>query len=67
MKTNSNEIKVSYRHEAFVLGLETDKEKILVKDFGGFGKDMGDVEVTYNPIFWNNFSLPPETAFYKKV
>ncbi|MEC3906548.1 carboxypeptidase-like regulatory domain-containing protein [Tamlana sp. 2201CG12-4] len=66
LEVDSKAIKVSYRHEMFVLGLQTDKRKIKVKDFGGYGNDMGDVEVRYNPDFWNSFSLPPETAFYKK-
>lgn len=27
---------------------------------------MGDIPVKYNPDFWSSFSMPPETAFYKK-
>lgn len=66
LNTTSNKVPVSYRHEAFVLGLETNKKKIKVGNFEGYKKDMGDIEVKYNPSFWNNFSIPPETAFYKK-
>lgn len=67
LKIRSNKIKLSYRHEVFVLGIENDKEIMnLVKDFGGYGNDMGDVKVKYDAVFWSNLSLPPETAFFKK-
>ena len=56
---------VSYRHEAIVLGVHTD-EKMKVKNKGRYGKDTGDVEAKYNPVFWSNLNLPPETIFYKK-
>lgn len=66
LQTNSNKVPVSYRHEAFVIGLETNKKKIKVGNYEGYKKDMGDIDIKYNPNFWNNFSIPPETAFYKK-
>lgn len=66
LQTTSNKVPVSYRHEVFVLGVETNKKKIKVGNYEGYKKDMGDIDVKYNPNFWNNFSLPPETAFYKK-
>jgi hypothetical protein len=28
---------------------------------------MADVNLPYNPTFWGNLSLPPDTAFYKKI
>ncbi len=65
LRTTSNKVKVSYRHEAFVLGVETDKKKIKVGNYEGYKKDMGDLEVNYNAEFWTTISLPPETAFYK--
>ena len=29
-------------------------------------KDMSLYDVAYNKSFWHNFSLPPETDYYKK-
>ncbi|WP_187388369.1 carboxypeptidase-like regulatory domain-containing protein [Seonamhaeicola marinus] len=66
LNTSSDKVPVSYRHEAFVLGVETNKKKIKIGNYEGYKKDMGDIEIKYNPNFWNNFSIPPETAFYKK-
>ncbi|WP_299553335.1 carboxypeptidase-like regulatory domain-containing protein [Seonamhaeicola sp.] len=66
LQTNASKVKASYRHEVFVLGVETDKKKIKVGNYEGYRNDMGDMDVKYNPDFWNNFSNPPETAFYKK-
>ncbi len=60
-------ILVSYRHEAFVLGLQTQKEKIRIKKDLGYGTDMGDLNVDYHSEFWKNISLPPETKFFKKI
>lgn len=67
LKLNSRKVKASYRHEVFVLGIETDKKKTKMKDFGGEGTDMGDLKIPYHEAFWKNLSLPPETAFYKKI
>jgi len=60
-------IKIAYRHEVFVLGLETDKNKINVNNFGGYGIDIGDVEVPYNEQFWKSFAMPPDTEFFKRI
>lgn len=66
LKTDKNKVKVSYRHELYILGIETNKKKIDIGNYEGYKKDMGDIDIKYNPNFWNNFSMPPETAFYKK-
>ncbi len=63
---NTNKVDVSYRHEVFVLGIETDKKKRKVVDYGGYGTDMGDLKVAYNPEFWSTLSIPPESEFFKK-
>ena len=67
MKLKQPQMNVSYRHELFVLGIETDKKNMKMKSFGGYDSDMGDIEIPYNQTFWRNFSLPPETEFYKKI
>ena len=66
LNTKAEKIQVSYSHEVYVLGVETNKDKMNFKSFGGWGIDIGDVDITYNPVFWNNFSIPPATKFYKK-
>lgn len=66
MGVNTKSVKASYRHEAFVLGIETDRKKINVGNIEGYKIDMGDIPVKYDPTFWDNFSMPPETEFYRK-
>lgn len=56
----------SYRHEAFVLGIETNNKKIKVGNEEGYRIDMDDIPVKYNEAFWENLSMPPETEFYRK-
>lgn len=58
--------KMTYRLEAFVYNVETDKKKIKVRSFGG-DKDMGSQELQYHPEFWENLSMPPDTKFFKKI
>ncbi len=57
---------LQYKSEAFVLNVETDKKKIKVVPYG-IEKDVNDLEVKYDPNFWNNLSMPPDTKFYKKI
>jgi len=66
LNTDAKKIKVSYKHEAIVLGVETNRKKFNVKNYEGYKKDMGDIEVRYNANFWKNVALPPESEFYKK-
>ena len=63
---NKKTVKASYRHEAFVLGIETNTKKIKVGNAAGYRNDMGDIPVKYNEAFWKNLSIPPETKFYQK-
>ena len=63
---NNKTVKASYRHEAFVLGVETNPKKIKVGNVDGYSNDMGDIPVKYNEAFWKNLSIPPETKFYQK-
>ncbi len=67
LKLKSPKVQTAYRHEVFVTGIESDKKKMKMKSFGGHGQDMGDIKIPYHPEFWANYSLPPETAFYKKI
>ena len=66
MGIDSKSVTASYRHEAFVLGIETDSRKIKVGNEEGYRIDMGDIPVKYNEAFWENLSMPPETEFYRK-
>lgn len=64
----TSQIRIGIRHEALVLGIRTDKKQFTIKDYvEEHDKEMGDVKIPYNPNFWKNLSLPPDTAFYKKI
>jgi len=67
LKLKSPYISHAYRHEAIVLGVITDKKKITAKGYEEFDKDLSEIELPYDPKFWSNFSLPPDTNFYKKI
>ena len=59
-------VPVEFRHELFVVGLKENK-----KDFDKCvetleRKDMSLYKIPYNDLFWKNFSLPPETSYFKK-
>ena len=58
--------KMTYRLEAFVYDVETDKKKIDVRSFGG-DTDMGSIDLPYHPEFWKSLSMPPDTKFFKKI
>ncbi|WP_299554249.1 carboxypeptidase-like regulatory domain-containing protein [Seonamhaeicola sp.] len=58
--------KMTYRLEAFVYNIETDKKKIRVVPYGG-DTDMGSLELPYHPDFWSNLSMPPDTKFFKRI
>ena len=58
-------VPVEFRHELFVVGIKENK-----KDFNKFNetlekKDMSLYKIPYNEFFWKNFSLPPETNYFK--
>jgi hypothetical protein len=36
-----------------------------VKNNLSVGKDIGDYNIAYQPNFWNNINLPPDSKFYK--
>lgn len=62
-------VSMAYRHEMFVLGLETNKNKIDVKAniiMDDPIKDIGNIVKPYNPTFWDNFAIPPATKFHTK-
>jgi len=60
-------ISTAYRHEAFVLGIITDKKKFTAQGYDEHDKEMGQIKLPYHPVFWANLSLPPDTAFYIKI
>tara|TARA_B110000967_G_scaffold60825_1_gene62483 strand:+ start:511 stop:1677 length:1167 start_codon:yes stop_codon:yes gene_type:complete len=66
LKLEEDEIKLSYRHEAIILGIETDRKKIRVSENIKLGKDIGDYNLKYDPQFWETVSLPPDSKFYKE-
>jgi len=58
-------VPVEFRHELFVVGIKENK-----KDFNKFNetlekKDMSLYKIPYDDFFWKNFSLPPETNYFK--
>ncbi|MDO7172406.1 carboxypeptidase-like regulatory domain-containing protein [Mariniflexile sp. AS56] len=64
--TKTKNAKIAVRNEIIVLGIETNKKNIDTEHSDVYRKRMQDVEVKYNSFFWNNFNLPPATAYYKK-
>jgi hypothetical protein len=66
LKTKNKQIKISKRNEVIVLGIETNKKKIKIKNTYLHRIKMEEVKVKYNAGFWNTFSLPPPTKYYKK-
>ncbi|AOR27345.1 conserved hypothetical protein (DUF4480) [Formosa sp. Hel1_33_131] len=66
LKLKEDEIKLSYRHEAIVLGIETNRKKIRVSENIKPGKDIGDYNLKYDSEFWKSVSLPPDSKFYKE-
>ncbi|WP_282135808.1 carboxypeptidase-like regulatory domain-containing protein [Seonamhaeicola maritimus] len=58
--------KMTYRLEAFVYNIETNKKKIKIVPFGG-DTDMGSLDLPYHPNFWGNLSMPPDTKFFKRI
>ncbi|SDX92566.1 CarboxypepD_reg-like domain-containing protein [Lutibacter oricola] len=63
---NTEAEKMTYRLEAFVLNVETDKKKIKVRNYGG-QTDMGSIDLEYHEDFWKNLSMPPDTKFFKRI
>lgn len=66
LNLKNRNVESSYRHEGIVLSIEKDKKKFDVKNTIYERKDIGDYNVKYNPLFWQNIALPPDTKFYKK-
>ncbi len=56
-----------YKTEAFVYGTSNDKKEIREIYPFGDDMDMGIIELPYNPDFWKNLSMPPDTKFYKSI
>lgn len=56
---------VSFRHELIVTEMIQQKQ-----NFDKFDdmeqKDMSLYKIPYNKVFWNNFSVPPKTEYFKK-
>lgn len=65
LKLDSDKIKLSYRHEAVVLGIEYEPKNIKVRHNLSEGVDLGDYDIGYQPEFWKKITLPPDSKFYK--
>lgn len=65
LKLKKNKIKLSYRHEAIVLGIEFERKEIKVRDNILPRIDMGDYKINYKSDFWKGLNLPPNSEFYK--
>lgn len=61
------QVRIGIRHEALVLGMKMNKKEFTAKGYDEHNKNMDDIELPYHPDFWENLSLPPDTAFYKKI
>ncbi|MCL7764002.1 carboxypeptidase-like regulatory domain-containing protein [Polaribacter sp. Z014] len=66
LNTKKNFITESYKHEVYVLGVETKGRDVYDCDYIRTKGDIGDLKVNYNPDFWKTFNMPPNTAFYKQ-
>lgn len=66
LKLKTKNVISSYRHEAIVLHVETDRKKFFVKNSISQNNDMGDYDIKYDADFWRSLSLPPKTKFYNK-
>ena len=64
---NKPQIQSAIRHEAIILGVVTDKKQFTAKGYEEHNKELNEINLPYNPEFWNNLSLPPDTDFYKKI
>ena len=65
LKLKENKIKLSYRHEAIVLGIKFERKEIKVRDNILPRIDMGDYKINYKSDFWKGLNLPPNSEFYK--
>ena len=59
-------VPVEFRHELFVVGIKENKNDFDKFDETLEKKDMSLYKIPYNDFFWKNFSLPPETNYFKK-
>lgn len=66
IKTKKNKVDISYRHEAIVLDVITDKKKMDANGTAITNIDMGDYSLPYHPKFWEELNMPPGSEFYKK-
>lgn len=68
LRKDSNKISATYKHEVFILDIETNKKKAKVRhNFEAETNDMALLEIPYHEEFWNSFNLPPETKYFKKI
>ncbi|TYA69822.1 carboxypeptidase-like regulatory domain-containing protein [Seonamhaeicola marinus] len=61
-------IAATYKHEVFVLDIETNRKKMRVRHQEEAMKtDMADLKVPYNANFWSTFVAPPDTNYFKGI
>lgn len=63
-----NKIQATYKHEVFVLDIETDRKRMRVRHNElAPTTDMADLKVPYKADFWANFVAPPDTNYFKGI
>lgn len=63
-----NKISATYKHEVFVLDIETNKKKMKVRNQPlAHTTDMADLKIKYHQEFWKNFVSPPDTKYFKQI
>ncbi|TYA78774.1 carboxypeptidase-like regulatory domain-containing protein [Seonamhaeicola marinus] len=63
---NTPVINSHFKGEAFLYNVITNKKDIKVVPYG-INVDAHLIDLPYNPSFWDNLSLPPDTKFYKSI
>lgn len=68
LKKDINKIQATYKHEVFILDVETNRKKIKINHQEEAPKtDMAELNIPYNANFWKNFVAPPDTKYFKKI
>lgn len=63
-----SEIQATYKHEVFILDIESNKKKMRVRHQEEARKtDMAELKIPYNASFWQGFVAPPDTKYFKGI
>ncbi|WP_083823623.1 carboxypeptidase-like regulatory domain-containing protein [Ochrovirga pacifica] len=67
-KPGEHQVSTTYKHEVFVMGIETDRKKRRVNNQQeAHTKDMSLLKIPYHADFWSDFKAPPETKYFKQI